>query len=125
MGNDKIRRVKMKNAPVKLIVLESNINYDNVGESTGVDMHAHKVVRHEMVLPMDKDGSFLVDGKVADFGQQRVNQGEGLTKLTAGDVHNRVKSASEVAAHGWLIHDQHADPTVNGMIISGFLSVRG
>ena len=64
------------------------LDYDDVGESTGVDMHAHKVARHEMVLPMDQNDSSLVSGKVADFGQHRVNQGEGLTKLTAGDVHN-------------------------------------
>ena len=72
------------------IVLDSNINYNNVGKSTGVDTHAHEVVRHEMVLPMDQNGSFLVNvnGEVADFRQHRVNQGEELTKLTAGDVHN-------------------------------------
>jgi hypothetical protein len=40
---DKIRRVKIKNAAVKLIVLDSNIDYDDAGESTGVDMHAHGV----------------------------------------------------------------------------------
>ena len=77
------------------------------------DMRAHKVARHEMVLPMDQNGSFLVNGEVANFRQHRVNQGEGLTQLTAGDVHNQVKSVGEVAAHGWLLHGQHADPTVN------------
>ena len=44
----------MKNAAVKLIVLDSENDYDNVGESTGVDMHAHEVARHEMVLPAEK-----------------------------------------------------------------------
>ncbi len=100
------------------IVLESKIDYDNVGESTGVDMHAHEVVRHEMVLPMDQNGSFLVNGKVVDFGQHRFNQGERLTKLTASDVHNQVKSASEVAVHGWIAWK---NPTVNGMIVRGLL----
>ena len=78
----------MKNAAVKLIVLDSNIDYNDVGESTGLDMHAHEVVRHEMVLPMDQNGSFLVNGKVADLGKHRVNQVELLTMLPAGDVHN-------------------------------------
>ena len=32
-----------------------------------------------------------------------------------------MKSSGEVAAHGWLIHGQHADPTVDGMIVSGSL----
>ena len=63
----------MKIAAVKLIVLDSNINYDNAGESTGVDMHAQEVARHEIVLPMDQNGSFLVNGKVTDIGQHRVN----------------------------------------------------
>ena len=58
MGYDKIRQVKMKNAAVKLIVLDLKINNDDVGEPTGVDMHAHKEARHEMVLPMDQNGSF-------------------------------------------------------------------
>ena len=40
-GYDKSRQVKMKYAAVKLIVLDSQNDYDNVGESTGVDMHAH------------------------------------------------------------------------------------
>ena len=101
MGNEKIQQVKMKNSSVKHTVFDSKIDYDNVGKFTGMDMHAHKVARHKRVLPMDPNGSFLVNGKVADFGQHRVNQGEGLTKLAAGDVHNQVKSASEVAAHGW------------------------
>ena len=92
----------MKYAAVKRIVLDSNINYNNVGESTGVDMHAHEVVMHEMVLPMDQNGSFWIKSKVADLGQHRVNQVEGSTKLTAGDVHNRVKSANEAAVHGWI-----------------------
>ena len=85
-------------------------------------VNARKVARHEMVLPMDQNGSFLVNGKATDFRQHRVNQGEGLTKLTAGDhVHNRVKSAGEVTAHGWSLHGQHADPAVDGMIVSGLL----
>ena len=71
-------------------MLESNINYNDVGESTGVDMHAYEVVRHEMVWPMDQNCSFQIKGKVVDLGQHRVNQVEGLTKLSAGDVHNQV-----------------------------------
>ena len=35
--------VQIKNAAVKLIVLDSNIDYNIVGESTGVDMHANEV----------------------------------------------------------------------------------
>ena len=46
MGYDKIRQVKMKYAAVKPMVLDSKIGYDDVGESTGVDMHAHEVVKH-------------------------------------------------------------------------------
>ena len=108
----------MKNAAVKLIVLDSNIDYNNVGESTGVDMHAHEVVSYEMVLSMDQNGSFLIKGKVADLGQHRVDQIEGSTKITAGDVHNRVNSASEAAVHGWILWQ---NPTVNGMIVRGSL----
>jgi hypothetical protein len=51
LGYDKIRQVKMKNAAVKLIVLDLNIDYDNVGKSTGVDMHAHEVESNEIMLP--------------------------------------------------------------------------
>jgi hypothetical protein len=53
-GYDKSRRVKMKNAAVKLIILDPQNDYDNVGVSTGVDMHAHEVARHEVVSPMDQ-----------------------------------------------------------------------
>ncbi len=54
---------------VKLIVLDSKIDYDYAGESTGVDMHAHEVARHEMVSPMDqKVGGFRIKGKITDFG---------------------------------------------------------
>jgi hypothetical protein len=53
-GYDKSRRVRMKNAAVKLIVLDSENDYNNVGESTGVDMHDHEVAIHEMVLLMDQ-----------------------------------------------------------------------
>ena len=53
-GYDKSRQVKMKNAAVKRIVLDSRNDYDNFGESTGVDMHAHEVARYEMVLPMNQ-----------------------------------------------------------------------
>ena len=84
-------------------MLDSNIDYNNVGESTGVDMHAHEAARHGMVLPMDQNGSFLVNGKVPDLGQHRGNQVIGLTKITAWYVHNQVKSSGEVAAHGWSI----------------------
>ena len=76
-----------ENAAVKLIVLDSKIDYDNVGEPTRVAMHAHKVARHEMVLPMDQNGSFRIKGNIVDR-QHRVNQVEWSTKLTAGDVHN-------------------------------------
>ena len=81
LGYDNIRRVKMKNAAVKLIMLDSNIDFDNVGETTGVDMHAHEVARHEIVFPTDQN-----DGTVADLGQHRVNQVEGSKKLIAGDL---------------------------------------
>ena len=63
-------------------------------------MHAHEVARHEIVLTMNQNGSLRVNGKVAYLGQHRVHQAEGLTKLTAGHVHNQVKSADEVAVHG-------------------------
>ena len=65
-------------------------------------MHAYEVARYEMVLPTDQNGSFRVKGKVADLEQHRVGQVERQTKLTAGDVHNQVKSASEAAVHGWI-----------------------
>ena len=105
LGYDESRQVKMKNPAVKLIVLDSNIDYNNVGESTGVDVHAHEVARHEMVLPTDqKVGGLRSKGKVADLGQHGVDLFEGSTKLTAGDVHNRAESAGEVAAHRWLLH---------------------
>ena len=39
LGYEKSRRVKMKNAAVKLIVLDSKIDYENVGEYTGVRIH--------------------------------------------------------------------------------------
>ncbi len=45
-GYDKSRQVKMKNAAVKLIELDSENDYYNVGESTGVDMHAHEMAWH-------------------------------------------------------------------------------
>ena len=32
-----------------------------------------------------------------------------------------MKSAGEVAAHGWLLHGQHTEPTVDGMVVSGLL----
>ena len=32
-----------------------------------------------------------------------------------------MESASEMSGHRWLLHGQHADPTVNGMIVSGSL----
>jgi len=82
-------------------------------------MHAHEVTRHKMVLPMDQNDSFQIKGKVADLGQHRVDLCEGSTNLTAGDIHNRAESAGEMAGHRWSLHGQHADPTVNGMIVSG------
>ena len=97
--------MNMKYVAVKPMVLDSKIGYDNVGESTGVDMHAHEV--HEMVLPADQIGSFRIKGKIADLGQHKVDQVKGSTKLTAGDVrnkekgHNQVKLGGDVAAHGW------------------------
>ncbi len=54
LGYDKSQQVKMKNAAVKFIVLESENDDDNVDESTGVDMYAHEVARHEIVSPMDQ-----------------------------------------------------------------------
>ena len=59
MGYAEIRQVKRKNVAVKLIFLDSNIDYDNVGKSTGVDMHAHEVASHEIVLPADQDVTSL------------------------------------------------------------------
>ncbi len=94
-GYDKCRRVKMKNAAVKRIVLDSRNDYDNIGESTGVDMHAHEVARHEIVLPMHQEvGGFRIKCEIADFGQH----GEGSIKLTAGEV----EYADEAARHGWI-----------------------
>ena len=95
-GYDKSRQVKMKNAAVKLIVLDSENDYDNVGDYTGVDMHAHEVARHEMVSPMDQQvGNFRIKRKIADFGQH----GKGLKKLTAHEV-NQAEYADEAAVHG-------------------------
>jgi hypothetical protein len=89
--------MKMKNAAVKLIVLDSENDDDNVDESTGVDMHAHEVARHEMVSPMDqKVGGFRIKGKIADFGLHS----KGLTKLTAGEDHNQAEYADKAAVHG-------------------------
>ena len=79
--------MKIKYAAVKPMVLDSKIGYDDVGESTGVDMHAHEV--HEMVLPADQISSFRIKGKVADLGQHKFDQIKGLTKLTAGDAPNK------------------------------------
>ena len=92
-------------------------------------MHAHEVASHEIVLPTDQDnqnGSDKLADLVMDLRQLKVDQVKGLTKLTAGDVpnkekvHNQVKLAGEAAVHvcTWT-NDQHADPTVDGMIISG------
>ena len=87
--------MKMKNAAVKLIVLDSKIDYDNVGELTGVDMHAHEVARHEMVSPMDqKVGGFRIKSKTADFGKH----GKRSIQITAGEV----EYANEAAVHGWI-----------------------
>ncbi len=137
LGYDKSRQVKFKNASVKLIVLDSENDHDNIGESTGVDMHAHEVVRHGMVSPMDqkvggklpmdqkvggkspmdqKVGGFRIKGKVADFGQQGVNLCEGSTKLTAGKVHNQAEYANEAAVHGWI---RWRNSNVDGMIVKG------
>jgi len=63
----------------KEIVLVSKVDYDKVGESTGVDMHAHEVAWHKMVLPMDQNGSFQIKGKVADLGKHIVDLYEGST----------------------------------------------
>ena len=73
LGYDKIRQVKMKDAAVKLMVLYSIIDYGNVGEPTGVNIHAHEVAMHEMVLLMDQNGSSLVNVKVMDLGKHRVD----------------------------------------------------
>ncbi len=105
----------MKNAAVKLIVLDSQNYYDNVGESTGVDMHAHEVARHEMVSPMDqKVGNFRIKYKIADFEQH----GKGSKKLTADEVNNQAEYANEAAVHGWIPWRNH---TVDGMIVRWLL----
>ena len=79
LGYDKFRQVKMKNAAIKLIMLDSENDDDIVDESTGVDMHA----RHEMVLPMDQQVDGLrIKSKVADLGKH----GKGLIKLNAGEA---------------------------------------
>ncbi len=110
-GYDKSQRVKMKNAAVKLIELESENDYYNVGESTGVDMHAHEMAWREMVLPMDqKVGGFRIKCKIADFGQH----GRGTIKLTAGEA----EYAYEAAAHGWI---PWQNSTVDGMMVRGLL----
>ena len=72
-GYDKFRQVITKIAAVKLMVLDSQIDFDDVGKPTRVDMHAPEVARHEMGFPTDKIGSFWIKGKVADFGQHRVD----------------------------------------------------
>ena len=120
--------MKIKYAAVKPMVLDSKIGYDDVGESTGVDMHAHEV--HEMVLPADQIGSFRIKGKVADLGQHKVDQVKGSTKLTAGDVpnkekgHKQVKLGVDVAAHGWYASEAAVhgwipwqNPTADNMIV--------
>ena len=101
-GYDKFRQVITKIAAVKLMVLDSQIDFDDVGKPTRVDMHAPEVARHEMGFPTDQIGSFQIKGKVADLGQHRVDPDGGSTKVTAGDVHNRVKSASE-AGSAWMV----------------------
>ena len=96
----------MKIAAVKLIVLDSQNDYDNVGDSTGVDMHAHEMARHEMVSPMDQEVSgFWIKCKIADFGQH----GKRTIKLTAGEA----EYANEAAVHGWF---PWQNSTVDGMI---------
>jgi hypothetical protein len=111
-GYDKSRRVKMKNAAVKLIILDPQNDYDNVGESTGVDMHAHEVARHEVVSPMDqKVGGFRIKCKIADFGQHV----KGTIKLTAGEA----EYADEAVVHGYI---PWRDSTVDGMIVRGLLN---
>jgi hypothetical protein len=110
-GYDKSRQVKMKYAAVKLIVLDSQNDYDNVGESTGVDMHAHEVARHEMVSPINQEvGGSRIKCKIADFGQH----GEGSMKLTAGEV----EYADEATMHGWI---PWRNSTVDGMMVRGLL----
>ena len=105
----------MKNAAVKLIVLDSQNDYDNVGESTGVDMHAHEVARHEMVSPMDqKVDNFRIKSKIADFGEH----GKGLKKLTADEVNNQAEYANEASVHGWIPWRNHI---VDGMIVRWLL----
>ena len=82
----------MKNAAVKLIVLDSKFDHENVGESTGVDMHAHEVASHEIVLPTDQDdqnGSDKLADRVLELGKLKVDQVKESTKLAAGDVPNK------------------------------------
>ena len=57
-------------------MMELNIDYDNVGKPTRVDMRAREVARHEIVLPTDQNGSFLINGNVLDLGQHRGDQVE-------------------------------------------------
>jgi len=110
-GYENSRRVKVKNAAVKLIVLDSENDFDNVSESTGVDMHAHEVARHEMVSPMDqKVGGFRIKCKIADFGQH----GKGTMKLTAGEA----EYADGAAVHGCI---PWRNSTVDGMILRELL----
>ena len=90
-------------------------------------MHAHELASHEIVLPTDQDDQ-NDSGKLADLamdlGQLKIDQVKGSTKLTAGDVpnkekvHKQMKFASEAAVHVWIwTNGQHADPTVDGMIV--------
>jgi len=109
---EKSRRVKMKNAAVKLIELDSENDYDNFGESTGVDMHAHEMAWPEIVSPMDqKVDGFRIKSKIADFQQH----GKGLKKLTADEV---AEYANEAAVHGWI---PWRNPSVDGMMVRGLL----
>ena len=81
--------MKRKNVAVKLMVLDSNFDSDNVGEPTGVDMHAHKVA---IVLQTDhygQNGSDKLADLVVDLRQLKSNQVKGSTKLTAGNVSNK------------------------------------
>ena len=42
----------------QLLLLDSNIVMNNVVGSTGVDLQAHEISVHEIVLDMDQNGYF-------------------------------------------------------------------
>ena len=55
-------------------MLGLNIDYEDIGNFTGVDMHAHEVASHEIGLPMVQNDSVKVTNLVTDLGQLRDQQ---------------------------------------------------